>query len=687
MNWQVPPFTASAQERYAWVEEHLREGEGFLQNQKAYTNLVNNIQIFDGILTDKVKSTLVSNGLKYDIRKFIETISQVREIGTYRSDAKQFKAFAETLTKCVKPIYLESGFPRAVRKTLQFATVMGRGYLWPKCKATNYGWGERRIIFEPLGLLDVVPVQMDSTNDVQNAYANTIYIYMPIAEAHGRFPMFQQSLQPVGQIDYQSRIAARRVDYAERFRYGGQQRNWGNLNCEIRYTFVRDMSVNNTRNPMPMGDWANIDGEQKPTSSWSYLVPYVGMEIFGGIKNGQPFNRPATMEDCLIYPFLRLIITSPSMDTPMYDGPAYDWHGIMPPVQYDVDDWAWEAMGRSLVQDVGPIEVTKRKIERKMDRVITTRLNPPMGYDRTTTGGPKIENFDIFEEDVRIGVDGKPSDQLQSVLPSEVNVEEAQFKFREILEQMREKQLGILDLGNLQNMKLNISAESMDKAIESIGPIALGIAAGMEAANGKVAEMAKTMIPQWMTTARIIEYIGADNITPEFFDYDPNSFIPSHLPDEYVNGLIPTTGEGDNVRQVPSHYSTIERQRYLVKNLRLTSTPNTLLELTQQAEQLKLMTLKRQGAPIGWVDIMPKLGIQNFGTVQGNTVLERYINEEIEMLKLKVEMAKLAQAAGLQPEGPGQGKGGGRPSSGKKKPSVAQKGAAGGEPRTVLKES
>jgi hypothetical protein len=59
------------------------------------------------------------------------------------------------------------------------------------------------------------------------------------------------------------------------------------------------------------------------------------------------------------------------MKTPMYDGPQFDWHGCMPIVQYDVDDWAWEGMGRSLVGDVGSIEVTKRKIERKMDQVIT----------------------------------------------------------------------------------------------------------------------------------------------------------------------------------------------------------------------------------------------------------------------------------------------------------------------------
>src|SRR5208282_2238140 len=145
---------------------------------------------------------------------------------------------------------------------------------------------------------DVVPTQMPSTNDVQDAYANTIYTYMPVAEAHGRFPLFQSQLIPISQIDYQSRIQARRADFAERFRYGGQQRNWGNLNCEIRYTFIRDISTNSTQAAMPMGDWSkDKDGNQVPVTSWSYLVPYVGQDIFGGIKDGQKFMRPAMIED------------------------------------------------------------------------------------------------------------------------------------------------------------------------------------------------------------------------------------------------------------------------------------------------------------------------------------------------------------------------------------------------------
>lgn len=685
ISWQVPPFQAGGDAVIGWVEEQIQEAEGWLECQSAYKNLARNLRIFDGIIDDKTKSTLCSNGLKYDIRKFIETISEVREIGSYSSDAQQFKAYAEMENRVSQAIFMESQFPRQVRKTLQFSTVMGRGYIWPKCKAENYGYGERRIIFEPLGILDVVPVQVPSTNDVQDAYAVTVYEYMPIAEAHGRFPLFQSQLVPVSSVNYSSRVQARRVDFAEKFRYYSEQtRNWGNLYCEIRYTYIRDLRINNwpAGSPgyeLPMGD----EG-----TSWFYKVPFVGQDIFGGIRNGQPFMRKAMAEDCRIYPFLRLVISAKGMKTPMYDGPAFDWHGCIPTVQYDVDDWAWESVGRSLVQDVGSIEITKRKIERKMDQVITTTLNPPMGYDRTSVGGPKIENFDIFGENVRAGLDGEPRAVLQSLLPDEVRVTGEHFTFLEMLRDMRREQLGTNDLQNLANLKFNVGAgDSLEKILEGVGPIAKGIAGGMEASNAKVAYMLKFMIPQWMDTKRVIEYIGPDKITPDVYDYDPTSLIPSHMPDEVQKDQITTS---------PSQYPLVDRARYFAKNLRLISVPNTLIQLTQQAEQLKWMSLKFKNAPISWATVMKKLGIENYGDVPGDTEREKWVNEQIEDLKLSAAGAAIAQQLGLGappqagpspvPPHPNGGQGG-RPPTGQKPMVIKQKGTQGGEPRVVNVES
>ncbi|MGC1416777.1 MAG: hypothetical protein WA817_15940, partial [Candidatus Acidiferrum sp.] len=163
------------------------------------------------------------------------------------------------------------------------------------------------------------------------------------------------------------------------------------------------------------------------------------------------------------------------------------------------------------------------------------------------------------------------------------------------------------------------------------------------------------------------------------FDFDPASMIPSHMPEEIQENQVPTS---------PSAYAQVERMRRFCKNLRLISVPSTLLKITQREEQLKFLQLKKMGAPLSWNTVLNKVGIDNPGEVKGNNEFEKWVNEEMEMLKVKAMAAKAAAELGLGgPEGPGQGKGGGRPNTNKKAPKVAQKGSEGGEPRTTLKTS
>jgi hypothetical protein len=685
IQWQCPKFESSPHIIFGWVEEQIQEGEGFLEGQQCYRDYGSNLRVFNAAFKDNAKSRLVTNELKYDIRKFCETLAQVREIAAYGSDNPAFKKMAEMLTKVSRAIYLESDFPFQILKVLQYASVMGIGYLWPKVRADEYGYGERKMEFDALGLLDAVPVQIPPrTNNIQDAYAVTIYDYMPIAEAHGRFPLFQSQIQTVGPRNYSSRMQARRLDYAERNRYGQQNRAFGDLYAEIRYTFVRDLRINTTGFELPMGDLG---------TTWFYKVPYVGQEIFGGMRNGQPFMRPATVEDCRVYPNLRLIITSSGMDRPMYDGPAFDWDSKIPIIQYTVDDWAWEPLGRSLVGDVASIEMTTRKVERKMDAVITVTLNPPMGYNHTETGGPKIEHFDIFDEDVRLGVDGKPRETLQSILPDTVRVEGEHFKFLEYLKNAKQSQLGLLDLGNLQNMKMNIANDTADKMLESIGPIAKGIAARIERGNKAVGHRLKFLILQWFNTRRIMEYIGPEDIAPEVFDFNPDDLVPSHMPDEMVGGTFPEN---------PSMYTQLDRARWFSRNIRLTSVPSTLLKITQMQRQLMMLQLKRGGAPISWLTVFKNMDIAN-----PEKEIEDSFKEEAKLQKMKIlaqlEIMQMLKKMGIDPQalmgggeeggggkkggGGGKGGAGGRNPSAQKAPRIAAKGGAGGEPRTVVKES
>ncbi len=681
VHWQCPPFESSPSNKIGWIEEQIQEAEGYLEGQVSYKNLASNLRVFNAIFQDKTKSNLVTNSLKYNINKFVTTLAEVREIATYGSDIPAYKKMAEMLTRVAKCVYLESDFPYQILKGLQYATVMGIGYLWPKVRASEYGYGPREMVFDTLGLLDVMPVQIPGrTNDIQDAYAVTVYDYMPIAEAHGRFPLFQGQLKTVGMNSYKSLIQAKRQDFAATWRYGDLQdtgKSFGNLYTEIRYTFIRDLRINTTGYELPMGD---------PGTTWFYRVPYIGKEIFGGYRNGQPYMRPAMVEDCRVYPNLRLIISSNGLDRPIYDGPAFDWDPKIPIIQYTVDDVPWEPMGRSLVGDVASIETTIRKHERKVDQVITARLNPPMGYNIDETGGPKIEHFDLFDEDVRLGLGGaEPSKTFQSILPSEVATSGENWTLLKYLGEKELAQLGLNDVGNLANIKMNLASDTADKMLESIGPVAKAIAMRIEKANKRVGERLKYLIPQWFDANRLIDYVGPDNIAKEMFDYNPDDMVPSHLPDEFVGSQYPET---------TSRYDRLTRAKYFVRKLRLLSVPSMLLKITAMQEQLKFLQLKRGQAPISWETVFTKLDIPN-----AKEEIEKSFKEQVQLEKMKIlgqleiaeELKKLgidpSQVMGGQQEKGGAPHAGGRPSSDKKPPKIVQKGKQGGTPRTVVKTS
>lgn len=680
VRWQVPNWEAPESEKIAWVEEMIREAEGYLSGMKCYQELNKNIRVFDAVFKDKSKSTLVTNKLKYNINKFCTTLAEVREIAAYGSDVPAYKKMAEMLTKVSKAVYLESDFPYQILKVLQYATVMGIGYLWPKVRASEYGTGPREMNFDVLGLLDVLPVQIPSrTNDVQDAYAVTVYDYMPVAEASARFPLFNGQLETVGRNNYKSYMQAQRQDFASTFRYGQvgetQSRSFGNLYTEIRYTFIRDLRVNTTGKEMLMGTQG---------TTWFYRVPTMGQQIFGGMRNGEPYYRPAMVEDCRIYPNLRLIITSAGLNKIIYDGTSFDWDSKIPIIQYTVDDWAWDAGGRSLVGDVASIETTIRKHERKVDQVLTAKKNPPMGYDIDSNGGAKIEHFDMFEEDVRLGLaGGTPKNSFQSLLPESVTVDSTDFEWFKYLREIIEAQLGLNDVGNLANLKLNIANDTADKMLESIGSLAKGIAMRLEKSNKRVGERMKFLIPQWFDTNRLIEYVGADHIAREMFDYNPDDMVPGHLPDEMVKGLYPVS---------PSKYDRITRAKWLVKKMRLISAPNTLLRITAMQQQMLYLQLKRSGAPLSWFTVYTKLDITD---PQGE--IDKSFKEEIELEKrkllAKIELMKELKELGIDPsvlmgdQQQGQGGSPGRKPSGQRAPRLAQKGGAGGAPRTIVKES
>lgn len=664
-DWQAPPREASGEYRAGWQNELVQNGDNWVQSQPGIRNLPNDIRLLMGLGQDR---DLESNLLQPDIRTFVETITDLRQIATLGAKAEQWKKTVALYNDVLRFVFWDSNFVWNTRKALQYA-MLGRGYMWPKYRRTHYGLGPGRIEFDWMGPREGLPEQLPPNNDVQGCYAFTFVRPMPIAEAHARFPRFQQWLQPISRYDwktYGTMGMARRFEFYDRFRFSdGESNNWEQKYCEIRWTVIRDLRINTTGYMQQMG----VDG-----TTWGYQVPSVG-DLIQTINpyNRLPESRKATQDDCRMYPQLRLMIGSPSVPIPMYDDTAFDWHAEIPAIQYDVNDWAWSPIGYSSVSAVKGLEVARRDRISDINTVLAVRKDPPLGHDVSTgVQRTQMDKLDLLHaQGIRVGGKGDPAKWVKSLLPPEVDVDDKDFKGVELLSSSIKAALGLTDLASMKELKGNLSDQSFDKMLENLGPMAKGIAVNMWMANGKHAHILKYNIAQYLTVDELMGMVGPEGVGLQTFDNDPNSIVPSHLDGE------------DN--KSASRFNKRERAHWFLSRLRVISTPAQLLNITHLQEQMRYMLFLQKGVPISTATIMEKLGVDDY-EVQHEKWEEEQLRDALKKLEMQKAVAVKQHELGLDPPpepGPGRGKGGGRPNSGKASGHPEMKGSQSGNVRAV----
>ena len=669
--WQPPDRLQPGKKIVSWCNDIIQDGEGWLESQPFWSDLSKAENLIRGkacIKADENRSDLTSNRLKRILREMVAAISDVRYPDVWSSDNKAFAEEAAMHSKVAKGVWFESRFPLGIRRMAQWMVTGGTSYLWPVYRRTRLADPySTAICLDDYGARDVVPFMMPQNNNIQGCYAATVIRMMPVPEAHARFPMFQDKLRPVSRKRMRSDAVSARLNFIESLRGDNRSLPWSEQLCEVRYTLVRDLAINQTGMPIPMGS---------PGASWSYVVPSMGAEMPGfQVEGGQRKMRPANIDDCRLYPNMRLIITASGVsEEPVYDGPAWDWHGMMPP-RFFADDWAWEPMGFSLIRDVLDTERARQFTERAVDMKIKAQMDPAMIYDNSKIPPATAEAFDPWELRKRLGVDGEVDEKaIRTAIPADIlHVGAEPFEWLKYLASSEDEALGANQLQALAKAKM-ASAEPAEDLLRMAGPIARDMSAAMESPMADVMEMMKYQILQFFDTARVMTYVGPDEVTPETLDFDPMKVIPSHLPGEDI--------------EKPSQFSRMERAKAFARNLRLMVAPGSIHGIPQTAQRLLLLQGSRAGLPISPRRILSRVfGIEDW---EGNfEEWKDYKRAELEFsAALKKEGSALMPAQGPSGAGPGGGPAGkgGRPPSGTKPPAARTKGSAEG-PRAVVSQS
>ncbi len=692
-NWQPLPNEGkeNAAARQAWLQDVVSIGEQFNASLTSSRDLPRGISMISGRAADRPnqqRSDLKIPREKRALREVVANISDIRTIDAYSSDNPAYQPFLSMLNKVWKSVYFESKFPGKFKRAVQWMVPGGYSYMSPVYRNLYpSSRSARRIDFDVFSSQDCLPFQLPDDNSVQGAFAWTRILYKPIYMGHSMFPKFQSQLKPIARRRYSGNISKDRIALAERFRNdmrtaSGQAQggNWTEQMMEFRYTTVRDLSINEGKEPKAMGAPGGLE---------SYVVPFVGQLIPTGnvtkSLTGEMIRetRKAEESDCYLYPNLRLFISQTGMQQPIYDGPAFDWHGMHPLVRISADEYPWEP-GYSLSEDIDSIGQTRASFMRGLDQTAKQRFDPSFIYDKNGGLNRKtMEQFDPFEERGRLGVDGPVDEKLiRTSLPEELmTIPEWAFAYIEKLEKTEDYLLGLDAMDNLAKAKVAGADDALLKAMEEAGPIVKDISNSCNEPVGDIMMMCLSLVLQYYPTGRMMQYVGPDGIAREVFDLDPASLVPSHGPDE-------------NPEHGKSIYTRMQRTQNFCDSIHATIAPGELHGVVQTARKLLLIQMQRGGFMIDSETVAKAADIANWGTLPGNTVAEKWQAEQEMKLEFAVKLKQLETA--LVPQGPtapptpigvGGSKGApGRPPTGQKPPHMETKASAAG-PRATITES
>jgi hypothetical protein len=675
-SWQAPPAETLESHKLGWLDAATEEGQLWQKAQRSYhdwgkaLNIISGDESVKGLLD--YRSQLSGRRLKTNIRVEISGLANIRPIWGWHA-TKAYTSWAAMLNKTARALYLEGYWDQTLKSALLWASATGCGFIRPVYRRANAGRGAGSIQLDSYGMPSVCPVQLPSDGDFQNAYAVTLLEELPIWMAHGMFPEFQDDLVPTES----------RYWYSAEIRTGSQKNaaqkmaNWFGLGrsksdglsevyIPIRYTTINDLSLNMTGHTIPMG---------QPGSSWYYEVPSLGQEI----SNGNGGSKTADMNDARMYPYRRLMISSPKRC--MYDGPAFNWHGELDLIPFYLDWWPWEPMGLSQMHDGWELQQALDHIDRGSMEKVRIDLDRPLAYNLDAVTKKEASSFDPMEPRTRIGFDGSQVDKpfTSPVEDSFFQISETTLKVREILEAQLDYQLQTRELVELAKARaLGKNMDDIQALVAASGPLVKDMSRAMEKPLSRIGKQVGSLILQWMDTSRLMQYVGAEGMVSEVFDYEPDSLIPSHMPGE-------ATTEPGTENKVASKFTRMQRARWFESHIKHYLMPHSAHEFQQMTTRLILVQLKKLGLPISDGTIMQACEVPNVAEPDGGTEQEHWQKEQEEKIVFAARMQEILKSLGIDPSMLGGGPhAGGRPSSGKEKPTLKSK---DGGSRSTISES
>lgn len=660
-DYRAPRADSTEDHKVGWFDDQFKQAQAFLQSQRAFMDLDKAHEFIAGPDMERLPdsySRVDLNMGKRQIRENVATLSNVRPLWGFHTDQKQLEASVAYRNRMLRGWHQNTFFDRDLEDVLKYTAVDGTGYARPYWDPNHYAPGRGEIVTAAYGAGQVFPVQMGQDRNIQKAYAVIIHHQVPLAQAHAMYPTKQHLITsdrdaPTGLLKVWGRVQ-RWLSPA--LNVGGTGRGQATDTAifpvaDIYEVIILDPSINESDHEMAFG---------KPDTSWFYKVPYIGMEIPAGYRNsgGQVLYRKALPEDCRMYPLRRRMVFSSKYC--LEDDTQEEWHGKVPLVKFQLDSWPWEYLGFGMPRDYRPIQDSNRRILRGIDDKINAGLNPALKYNDGTIARALVEDFDVRQPGQSIGVDFSNGEEIAPLLGSEFyRVDGAVYQHVEWMFQQASYLIGAPALAGLASLRQMPSDQTQEKFAEAMGALVWDYSREVERGLSEYGELWKCMSFQRYDARRTVHMTEIDGVTDDILAWDPNTVVPAHMPNEDT--------------QKDSEYNWYQRARFYMDKMYFQIKPMTAHQVTQISHRLFLERIREQGFPIDPETMAEASDIPNFGTIPGNTVLEKYINWKqleaaIQAKAIKLAQEGLARGNATDPNAEGGGAAAAEAASGPAKP-------------------
>lgn len=345
--------------------------------------------------------------------------------------------------------------------------------------------------------------------------------------------------------------------------------------CLLYRCYLTDRSKNLTTRPIPMG---------RPGASWAYTVPPGGY----------------------LYPFKRLVICTPEFI--VYDGPSPYWHGQFPVSRLKLWDLPWHLLGKSLLNDLIPIQNAINQSAQDILLGIRQWLDPTVVYNRNAVSETFMRIFDPRRTGGKVKLTAEGAKEgfkkLEGPAPQVLALAMQMFQgMRQVFGDLS----GTPNFAELMSLKQLPAADTIQKYYEAMTPELRAEGRAMEAFLRELAIQMKCLRFQYESNTRRVTILGDAGQLLEDFDFDPEQMVPSMDPVD-AQGQ-PTPGyQKEFDAALPRDARAMAFQKTIV----FTLAPNSILSINATEQKMLKLQLFREGIYDVW-SLWDALEIGNAG--------------------------------------------------------------------------